>query len=118
MTAEDVQVERTILPGIVAKNDAEMIVALDTELTEVLIAQGHAREFVNRVNTMRKEKNFDISDRIRVTIETDAAVQESIQQHREFISSEILATALTFAKCDGDLVEVNGIETKIEIQKV
>ncbi len=118
LTAEDVQVERTILPGIVAKNDAEMIVALDTELTEVLIAQGHAREFVNRVNTMRKEKNFDISDRIRVTIETDAAVQESIQQHREFISSEILATALTFAKCDGDLVEVNGIETKIEIQKV
>ena len=118
LTSEDVQVEREVKEGIVAQNDAGMIVAIDTHLTDDLISQGHAREFINRVNTMRKEMNFDISDRIRIVVDTQDAVKQSIEAHWEFIASEILAIDIAFGSCEGAVWEVNDIETKIEIVKI
>ena len=118
LTSEDVQVERQVKEGIIAQNDAEMIVAIDTHLTDDLIAQGHAREFINRVNTMRKEMDFDISDRIKVVVDTQESVKQSIQGHWDFIASEILAVDIAFKECEGATWDINDIETKIEITKV
>ena len=114
---EDVQIERVVKEGIVAKNAYDITVALDTELDEALVALGLARELVNKINLMRKEQNFDISDRIRVTLETTSKVKACIEEHKDYISDEILAVAFCFEPCTAEAIDLNGEPTCIMIEK-
>ena len=117
LTSEDVQVEREVKADIVAANDGEVTVALDTHLTPELVSQGIAREIVNKVNTLRKEQNFDIADRIHLTLKTDVSVQSSVREHETFIKGEILALSVHFADCEGVEYDINGISTVVAIAK-
>ena len=92
-------------------------IILNTELTKELILEGIAREMVSKVQNLRKTTGFEITDRINVTYESDAEVEEAVNTHKEFIMNETLALTLTSAKLDEEVLDLNGHDTKIKVEK-
>lgn len=117
LTPEDVQVERLILDGIVAANLKDITIALDTALDDDLLLEGLAREVVNKVNTMRRESGFDVSDRIRVVMQASPRLEDCYRRFSDYISNEILSVSFSFGKCEGSQWDLNGEMANIEIQK-
>ncbi len=100
LSAEELEVRLDEREGIAAQGDRELLVALDTELTPALVAEGLAREVVNRIQTARKDADLDYADRIRVRYRADDALETAIDAHRDWIARETLA--LEIARLDGD----------------
>ena len=69
ITPEDVQVDRQVRDGLIAANSGHITIALDTALSEELLIEGLARELINKVNTMRREADFAVTDRIHLTVD-------------------------------------------------
>ena len=92
-------------------------IILNTELTKELILEGIAREMVSKVQNLRKTTGFEITDRIHVTYESDAEVEEAVNTHKEFIMNETLALTLTSSKLDEEVLDLNGHDTKIKVEK-
>ncbi len=97
-------------------------VALDTTVTEELRAEGLAREFINRVQNLRKKAGFEVTDRIKIETNAKGALAEAIRRHAEWIRNETLALALDFAESpQGEQVEtfeIGGAEVVIGVQRV
>ncbi len=118
LTSEDVAVEREVHPGVIATTAGKLTVALDTHLSQPLILEGIARELVNKINTLRKESGFAVTDRIDVKIQTSPEVRTAFEAHREYICHETLAISFEFTFCSGETKEINGHPTIITLQKV
>lgn len=118
LSADDVQVERTVHEGMIAANQGLITIALEAELTEELLLEGLAREIVNKINTMRREAGFAVSDRIKVRIQTSERVKQAYEEHKSYIESEILAIAFDFAPCEGTTWDLNGEPAVVQIEKV
>ncbi|MEO7795711.1 MAG: DUF5915 domain-containing protein, partial [Thermoanaerobaculia bacterium] len=88
---EDLEVRLIEKAGMATANDGELLVALDPELTPDLIAEGRAREVVNRLQTARKDAGLDYADRIRVRYNAVPELEAAIAAHRDWISGETLA---------------------------
>lgn len=119
LTLEDVEIATEDMPGLLVAQAKGVAVALDVTLTDDLRAEGDARELVNRVQKLRKERGFDVTDRIVLHIEAKGSLAEAVKAHKPYICSEILATELRF---EGNLsqpenVEISGIEAKIDIER-
>src|SRR3990167_3462792 len=114
----DVQIERQVKAGLAAGNSGELTVALDTALNEDLLMEGLARELINKINTMRKEMGFEVTDRIRMILDTTERVQACFQKFGDLIAHEVLAREVTFQGCPGTLVDLNGEETKILLERM
>ncbi len=114
---QDVQIERRIKEGVAAGNEGELTVALDTALNEELIEEGLAREIVNKINTMRRDLNFEVTDRIKIRMQTTPRVEACFAKYRDYISGEVLAIDVQFGPCEGTPWDLNGEETSISIQK-
>ncbi len=108
---EDVEIVSEALEGLVVQSNGELTVALDTRLNDELVSEGLAREFVSRVQHMRREAGFQVTDRVRVYYETTSAVQEAIRSKRDYIQEEILAVSLM------DHLEKGGFQREWEIEK-
>ncbi len=93
---ETMLVENQEQEGLAVIQDAGITVALDISLSPALIQEGQARDFVRNVQNLRKQADFDVSDRIRVQVVTDAELQEVLGNHQEYISNEILAQEIRF----------------------
>ena len=117
LTLEDVEIERTIKEGLSASNQGTMTVALDLQLNEELLQEGLAREMINKLNTMRRDGEFNVSDRIRVEIDTTPRVKESFQLWQETICSEVLAIEVLFQSNPGTEWDLNGEKAIITITK-
>ncbi len=116
---EDVIVTRRPKAGLVVASVGSIVVGLETALTPELIAEGLAREFVSHVQTMRKEADFEVSQRIAVTVETDAEMTAALAAHLDYVKGEVLATEMTFAASTGGAaVELNGHAAKISVHPV
>ena len=118
LSEEDVQVIRNPKAGLVVASVGSIVVGLETALTPELIAEGNAREFVSHVQSMRKEADFEVTQRIALTVEADAEMKAAIEAHLDYAKNETLATDLVFAPCDAEAAELNGHATKIAIAKV
>jgi len=94
ISSEDVEIVSHEIEGWIVESQEGVTVAVDTELNEDLIAEGYAREFVNRVQNMRKEVGFDIVDRIKVSFETDKIMSGYIIKFSDYISNEVLADTM------------------------
>lgn len=114
---QDVQIERKVKEGIAAGNEGELTVALDTHLNEELIEEGLAREIVNKINSMRRDLEFEVTDRIRISMQTTPRVEACFAKHRDYIAHEVLAVDVKFGKCEGTPWDLNGEETFISIHK-
>lgn len=115
---EDVQVERVVHEGMVAANEGHITIALETALSDELLLEGLAREIVNKINTMRREADFDVTDRIRVRMDTTERTKECLKVHGDYIQNEILAVSFDFGPCEGTAWDLNGEQTIIALQKV
>lgn len=91
LVPEDLEVRLIEKEGMATANDGEILVALEPRLTPELVAEGRARELVNRLQTARKEAGLDYADRIRVRYRASAEIEAVLATHREWISGETLA---------------------------
>ena len=107
-TPEDLIVSTEDLPGWKVATDNGLTVALDVTMSETLLAEGIARDLVNRIQNLRKEKDFNVTDRISVRIERHPAIQSAVEQYGDYIKSEVLANSLSLAETvAGEQVELN-----------
>jgi len=117
LTPDDVTVERQVRDGLIAANQGLITIALDTQLTEELLIEGLARELVNKVNTMRRESGFEVTDRIHVKIDAGERVQRCFDKFGTMINGEILALSVTFGPCEGTVWDLNGEAATIALVK-
>ncbi|MFM8962418.1 MAG: DUF5915 domain-containing protein, partial [Sphingomonadales bacterium] len=107
------------IPGWLVANENGLTVALDVTISTDLKAEGLAREVVNRIQNLRKESAFDVTDRILVHIDTTATIQEAIAAHKDYICTEVLATDIQF--CVLSITKTEEIEsaadTAIQLSK-
>lgn len=116
ITEEDVIVTRTPKDDLVVASQGAIVVGLETALTPELIAEGNAREFVSHVQSMRKEADFEVVQRIAVTVSCDAEMKAALEAHLDYVRNEILAVSVTITEGEGD-VDLNGHKTGIVIAK-
>ena len=88
---DDVEIFTKDIPGWTVISEGKLTVALDLTLTEELKAEGVAREFINRVQNIRKEKNFDLTDRITIQIEQNSPFEKQLMNNNSYISEEVLS---------------------------
>lgn len=118
LSPDDVQVERQVKEGLIAANEGVITIALDATLNEELLIEGLAREIVNKINTMRREAGFEVSDRIHVSMETSDRVKACFDLYKEYICGEVLALSVSFDRTDGTEWDLNGEKAKIALQVV
>ena len=91
LSLEDVEIISEDIPGWLVANEGAITVALDINITEELRQEGVARELINRIQNMRKDHGFDVTDRIQVLIEKHDLINEAVQTHGKYIGSQTLA---------------------------
>ena len=116
ITEEDVIVTRTPKDDLVVASQGAIVVGLETALTPELIAEGNAREFVSHVQSMRKEADFEVVQRIAVTVSCDAEMKAALEAYLDYVRNEILAVSVTIVEGEGE-VSLNGHKTGIVIAK-
>lgn len=116
LTPEDVSIERKVLEGLIAKELEGITVVLDTTLTEDLLIEGLAREIVNKINTMRRDNGFAVTDRIHVKIDTTERVKKAYELFKDYICHEVLAVSVSFEKTDGTSWDLNGEPAVISLE--
>ena len=94
LSIDDFLITSEDIPGWEVANDGDVTVALDITLNDALIAEGTARDLVNKIQTIRKELNFNITDKIAVKIEKHEAILAAVHQFGAYIKGEVLATDL------------------------
>ena len=95
--SEEVEVKALAKEGFSVAEDGAYVAALVIELTPELVAEGQAREFVRRVQDLRKSADLDVSDRVELFVEATAGLKSAIEAHEGYIKAETLTTKLSFA---------------------
>jgi len=99
---DEVEVKAQAKEGFAVAEDGAYVAALVTELTPELVQEGQAREFVRRVQDLRKSANLDVVDRVNLFVVASDALRSAIEMHREYITTETLAVSLVFAESPAD----------------
>jgi isoleucyl-tRNA synthetase len=105
LTLDDVEIVSTEIEGWVVESEEGITVAIDSELTEDLIAEGISRELVNRIQNMRKESGFDVMDRIEIGLESESKLFNYVDQYAEYIKNETLAVGISNSKIENGFVQ-------------
>lgn len=113
----DVEIISEDIPGWLVSNEGNLTVALEIELTDELKREGIARELVNRIQNMRKDNAYEITDRINVVVSPDANTDAAISQYADYIKSQVLADSITIADNDGVVVDFDEYKLNIKIEK-
>ena len=122
VTLEDVEVIPEDIPGWLVANDGNITVALDVTVTPELRTEGIARELINRIQNLRKAKDFEITDKIEVILNNAPEIREAVEKFGDYISSQVLARSIDCVAelPDGTdtLDDIDGIELKAHISKI
>ena len=115
----DVIISSDDIPGFSVINGGGITVALDIKLNTELKEEGLAREFINRIQNLRKEKRFDVTDTIIIEIKKNEALTAAINNNLSYICNETLATSLSFKeKLDGEKINlINNITAQVRLLK-
>lgn len=115
----EVEIAAEDIPGWSVASKASLTVALDITLTDELKQEGDAREFVNRIQNIRKESGFELTDRIFVTVLETESLKPSIVKYNDYICREILADVIQWVPeiTDGTEIEVNDSLLKVVVNK-
>jgi isoleucyl-tRNA synthetase len=121
LTAEDVEIISEDIPGWQVANEGKLTVALDVTVSNELRYEGIAREFINRIQNIRKETGFDVTDKITLQIEDHDFIHEAVNRHSGYIGSQTLATDVRLVKnLSGNNIkeiEIDEVMVKIEVRK-
>ena len=116
----DVEIFSEDVPGWTVANEGALTVALDVEVTDELRREGVAREIVKKIQALRKDSGFDITDRIEVTVSASEASDAAVEQFREYICNQVLADSLVVSAelTEGEEVELDGCTVKVTVKRV
>ncbi len=119
ITAEDIEVSTDEIPGYEVAGKGSLTVALDITISDELKMEGDAREFVNKIQAIRKDSGFALTDRIIVQVQENAEIQNSLIRYKDYICAEILADSLAFMTVlnGGTEVDVNNVILKVNVLK-
>ena len=119
LTAEDFEISSEDIPGWQVANDGPITVALDVTLDDELIAEGTARELVNRIQNIRKSQDFEVTDRIIVHVSKHERITPAIEKYGTYIKGEVLANdILENGAADGEEVEIyEDLSILIDVKK-
>ena len=92
---------------------------MDLTLTDELKAEGISREFINRVQNLRKDKEFDLTDRITIRLEEENPFEKEIMNNEAYISEEVLSDRIEIVNSlsNFDEIEIDDVKFKVEVQK-
>ncbi len=105
LTEEDIKIETENKEGLVADTEGDLTLALETTITEELMYEGLAREFVNRVQNMRKDAGFEVTDRISITAQASPNMCTAIKNLNDYITNETLADSIDLGKVEGTVTK-------------
>ncbi|MDD4149522.1 MAG: isoleucine--tRNA ligase [Bacteroidales bacterium] len=118
---EDVEIISEDIPGWLVTNEGKITVALDINISPELIEEGIAREFVNRIQNIRKDSGFDVTDKISITILSHKDLNDAINNYNDFICSQTLGNSIEIVEKteqnNSVTVQVNNFETELVIKK-
>ncbi len=118
----DVEISSADVPGYIVSSSNGVTVALDITISQNLKDEGLAREFVNRLQNLRKEKNFEVTDMIHIEVEKNQAITNAINNNLEYICSETLAKALSFTEAgsfEGETIDlIDTLTASVKIIKI
>ena len=119
LSLEDVEISSQDIEGWLVANANGITVALDITISEELRKEGIAREIVNRIQNIRKDSGFEVTDKVKVYVQNHAVLQEAIQANKSYIMSETLTEELLFVETleNGIEIEFEDIKSKIIITK-
>ena len=118
LTLEDVLIQRSQREGLLVESSGSVTIALDTQLNESLIKEGLAREFVNKVQHMRKEQDLAVMDRILIRYKSSDIVGKALSAYQDFVCTETLCERLLLEENLGSEWDINGEICTIELQRV
>jgi isoleucyl-tRNA synthetase len=123
LVLEDVEITSEDIPGWLVANDGKLTVALDINVTEELREEGIAREFINRIQNIRKDSNFDVTDKIEIQIQKHDLINSAIEKYSDYISTQTLAKSIIlvdkFEQNSMHLLEIDEeITTNIKVDKI
>ena len=120
LTKEDLLVESAQMEGFVSETDHGITVVLDTKLTKELIEEGFVREIISKIQTMRKENDFEVMDHIRLYQDANQKIHDIIMRNAEQIKSEVLADRIFLGEMRGHTAtwNINGESVMFGVTKV
>ena len=119
LTKDDLLIEMNSEEGFVEQSDGKVTVVLDTNLTPELIEEGFVRELISKIQTMRKEADFEVMDKIKVYIEGTEKLEKYLETNRDFVLKEVMADDIIVGKTAGYEKEwdINGEHVKLGVEK-
>ncbi|WP_265429508.1 isoleucine--tRNA ligase [Chryseobacterium sp. YIM B08800] len=119
ITLNDVEISTKDIPGWTVTSDGKTTVALDLKMTDELKSEGIAREFINRIQNLRKEKDFELTDKISIVLEENTPFLEQIKQNEEYISSEVLSNKIEIVSSLSNFneIDIDEIKFKVNVEK-
>lgn len=119
LTAKDVEITSQDIEGWLVASSGSITVALDVTLNESLKNEGVARELVNRIQNLRKDSGFEVTDKIDIQLQHDGKVEQAVAQNVEYIKNETLAASLDMVKevNNGIDIEFDDVTTRLSITK-
>lgn len=123
LVPEDVEILSEDIPGWLVANEGRLTVALDITVTDDLRQEGIARELINRIQNLRKDSGFDVTDKIKLTVERHEAINSAVEKHKTYIGSQTLAQEVILVENCNDskavIVEIDDeVTTRIAIEKL
>jgi isoleucyl-tRNA synthetase len=119
LSPEDIEVSTNEIPGFEIAVKGSLTVALDLVLTTQLKDEGFAREFINRIQNIRKENNYELTDKILLIVEDKERVKDIVTEFNEYICAEILADNIEFSEnvLNGSTIDVNNDTLTVRVKK-
>lgn len=116
---EDLLIETAQMEGYVSEQDNEITVVLDTNLTPELVEEGFVRELISKIQTMRKEAGFEVTDKVCVYAEKNTKIEDILKSHTDAIKAEVLAQEIVLGKTNGYVKEwgINGETVTMGVEK-
>ena len=118
---EDVEILSEDIPGWLVANEGRLTVALDINVTRELKEEGIARELINRIQNLRKESDFDVTDKITLCIGRHPEIDEAVEHFSQYIASQVLAESVELTETKDEKakeVEIDDIHTFIKIERI
>jgi len=118
ITIDDVEILSEDIEGWLVASEEGITVALDTTITDELLSEGIAREFVNRIQNIRKSKDFDVTDRIKIEFKADDNISSRILKLSDYICNETLSEALELNNSiNGEIIEIFDENIEVLVSK-
>lgn len=117
---EDVEISTKDIPGWTVASEGKTTVALDLTVTDELKSEGIAREFINRVQNLRKDKDFDLTDRISISLEENCPFRKELTNNEQYICTEVLSDKIEFviSLANFEEIEIDEVKFNVNIEKI